>query len=249
MQSTYVKLKLPEKVLRALILIIMVGLLQCTDGYGQLLCFDPVWKTLVFNDPNGFVYVNKSRQIATSSGAAKYLYKISTDYNTRLRHSNRTAESYAFYLYDPRERRFLCFKNAGGAMHTLTYKSIERKKSWDKCKFSDRIPDDRKYSHQAYVYLELAGHRNTVMQFDKKGRIMPRKRLENCLRNKRAGRHNKRCTPINNFLLYYNANEENNCCHEAFIDLCKGPIRNMAELRDKCAKIRESGCDARHHFG
>lgn len=129
-----------------------------------------------------------------------------------------------------------------------TYKSIERKKSWDKCKFSDRIPDDRKYSHQAYVYLELAGHHNTIMQFDKKGRIMPRKRLENCLRNKRAGRHGKRCTPIKNVLLYYNMMEEN-CCNEAFIDLCKGPIRNMAELRDKCEEVRESGCNARHHFG
>lgn len=80
---------------------------------------------------------------------------------------------------------------------------------------------------------------------------MPRKRLENCLRKKKAEhpteRHGKRCTPINNFLLYNDTSA--NCCNEAFNDLCKGPIRHMAELRDKCVEVRESGCDARHYFG
>ncbi|XP_050293105.1 uncharacterized protein LOC126733755 isoform X1 [Anthonomus grandis grandis] len=247
MQPTYVKLKLPVKAFQAFLLI-MVICQQCSLINGQLRCFGPVWKTNVFNIDNGLVYVNKvSKQIFInkSDSSDSFLYKISTPLNAKKRgfhpkfHRNplRAEESHAFYLFDPHTRTFICWKNVNGTMSAMTYEEINRNNRWHLCKFSDHIPEDERYKN-TYVNLQLAGHPGTTMRFDRKGRIIPHKRIQKCLKkNRHLGRHSKRCFGSNIFLLYHE-NSHEDCCSEAYKALCKGKTQHMPELRDKCQLAR-----------
>ncbi|CAH1128735.1 unnamed protein product [Ceutorhynchus assimilis] len=246
------KLKLPVKAFQALILI-MVILKQCSSlSHSHMRCFGPVSKTKVYNHDNGYVYVsNSSRHQIMISGDIEYgLYQISTPlnptWNVKYRHHGHRMEEeppHSFYLFDPRTRRFLCWKNVNGSMISMDYKNIEQKKHWDLCKFIDRVSDDKRFLG-AYVTLQLEGHRGTTMQFDKKGRNISHKRIQKCIRKLSREsddirvRQIKRCMGRKLYLFKYPPEKSHDCCSEAFETLCKGKTRHMPELKDACRKAR-----------
>lgn len=187
-----------------LVLIIMIFVHNCQA------CFGPVSiQHIVEKHTSGYLKVQKSN-VTLSCKAPHELYII-------------TASGGGFYIYDNSARRFICWRN--NHVIAMTYKHIERKKFWPKCRFQDGVSDRM----QAYITLHQFQNKKKMLLLDLKER-----KKQRCYKN--YSKH-----VVYEFLKYPATREK--CCPQAFDVFCKSRLRRMKEFSRMCDDRNLSKCN------